>query len=427
MSQVNNITKWLGIEEENFKILSLDKEIDKKGNEISVVIASFSPKHECCPHCNSSNTISHGFKNVTVRHMSNAIRYCHIKLRKKRFLCKNCKKTFMSNFKVVEKNKSLSNNVFKMIHIKLSRVMSIKDISKDTYVSETTVTRYMLKNTKTRKKKYLPESICIDEFKSVKKVDGAMSFICIDANSSDIIDILPDRKIQSLINYYSNFPMRERLKVKNVVMDIYSPYMSFVNKVFPNAKIILDRFHLMQLFSRAFNKTRIEKMSLIKNKKSMIYKRYKRYWKYLLKDVRELDTSNYRRWVHFKKYMSEYDLVRSILSENEELKKSYDILQSVYANIKRNNYALLMDSLDRFDVKSKYLKVSISTFKKYSRYIQNTLNTEYTNGKVEGTINRIKHIKRTAYGYRSFSNFKARIEFVMNNRIIEGKKMAMVM
>ena len=90
--------------------------------------------------------------------------------------------------------------------------------------------------------------------------------------------------------------------------------------------------------------------------------------------------------------MSEYDLVRSILSENEELKKSYDILQSVYANIKRNNYALLMDSLDRFDVKSKYLKVSISTFKKYSRYIQNTLNTEYTNGKVEGTINRIKHI-----------------------------------
>ncbi len=55
------------------------------------------------------------------------------------------------------------------------------------------------------------------------------------------------------------------------------------------------------------------------------------------------------------------------------------------------------------------MKTSIKSLKAYREYIVNTMNTDYTNGVIEGINNKIKVIKRIAFGYRSFYHFKARI------------------
>ena len=57
--------------------------------------------------------------------------------------------------------------------------------------------------------------------------------------------------------------------------------------MFPNAQIIIDTFHLVQLISRSLNKTRIRSMK--SNKPA--YNKIKRYWKLILKDRNELDYS----------------------------------------------------------------------------------------------------------------------------------------
>ena len=54
-------------------------------------------------------------------------------------------------------------------------------------------------------KEHLPEAICIDEFKSVKNIDGAMSFVFADYQSKSIIDIVEDRRLNSLTEYFSRF------------------------------------------------------------------------------------------------------------------------------------------------------------------------------------------------------------------------------
>ncbi len=58
---------------------------------------------------------------------------------------------------------------------------------------------------------------------------------------------------------------------------------------------------------------------------------------------------------------------------------------------------------------SVYMKTSIKSLKTYREYIVNTMSTNYTNGVIEGINNKIKVIKRIAFGYRSFYHFKARI------------------
>lgn len=51
----------------------------------------------------------------------------------------------------------------------------------------------------------LPEHLCFDEFKSVKSVEAAMSFIFCDALSHRVIDIVEDRKQYTLTRYFLRY------------------------------------------------------------------------------------------------------------------------------------------------------------------------------------------------------------------------------
>ena len=50
----------------------------------------------------------------------------------------------------------------------------------------------------------------------------------------------------------------------------------------------------------------------------------------------------------------------------------------------------------------------------WQKYILNSFTCTYTNGYTEGINNKIKVLKRNAYGVRNFWRFKNRIMHVMN-------------
>ncbi len=72
------------------------------------------------------------------------------------------------------------------------------------------------------------------------------------------------------------------------------------------------------------------------------------------------------------------------------------------------------------DGTSKYMQTSLSSLKFYEDYIVNALETNYTNGVIEGINNKIKVIKRVSFGYRSYFKFKRRILICFN--LIKTKK-----
>lgn len=78
----------------------------------------------------------------------------------------------------------------------------------------------------------LPENIGFDEFKSVKNSAGSMSFIFIDNDSKDTIDIVEDRRIHTLREYFSKYPIEVREKVKTITIDIYTPYIVLIEEMF---------------------------------------------------------------------------------------------------------------------------------------------------------------------------------------------------
>ncbi|COH52969.1 IS1167%2C transposase [Streptococcus pneumoniae] len=56
----------------------------------------------------------------------------------------------------------------------------------------------------------------------------------------------------------------------------------------------------------------------------------------------------------------------------------------------------------------------MSTFIRYKNYITNAIELPYSNAKLEATNKLIKDIKRNAFGFRNFENFKKRIFIALN-------------
>ena len=51
-----------------------------------------------------------------------------------------------------------------------------------------------------------------------------MNFICLDGETSRLIDILPGRTLKELISFFMKFSHQQRSKVKYLVMDMNASY-----------------------------------------------------------------------------------------------------------------------------------------------------------------------------------------------------------
>ena len=70
---------------------------------------------------------------------------------------------------------------------------------------------------------------------------------------------------------------------------MYEPYMSLIKQLFPNAKIIIDRFHIVQSLNRALNMSRVHVMNCYRTSNRPLYNKYKSYWKLFLKPFETLE------------------------------------------------------------------------------------------------------------------------------------------
>ena len=370
---------------------------------------SYKPTH--CPKCGvvfDENFEKHGFitSNIKIPDISGFKSI--LKLHKQRYLCKYCKKAFTLSTALVNYGCCISNNTKHKIASDLVKKRSEKDIALDNNVSPNTVERIMDSYYESQKlyKHYLPEILSFDEFKSVKSADGAMSFHMCDGLTGQTIDIIEDRRLDKLLKYFSYYDFKARNKVKFVIIDMYSPYVSLIKKMFTNASIIIDKFHLTQLISRSLNKTRI--MTMKKFKKH--HRKFKRYWRLFLKSREDLDISKWKKFTCFDSLMTEADIVDFLINLDDELKQTYITYQDILYALKNKDYHLLSNSLHNFNPNiSSYMKTSIKTLTEFLPFIKNTFNNSYHNGFIEGNNNFIKVIKRIAFGFRSFKRFKARI------------------
>lgn len=429
MTYVSSIHQLLSIEDKN---ITFDDEyilptIKIKDTNYRLLSGKLSYTPQCCEKCgikNENNTvIKYGFK--TIRLLLGDVNFSPLllKLRKQRFLCHECGETFIARSSLADKNCHISNIVKRKIVDLLSGESAMSSIAKETFVSANTVIRVLRKTDKSfTKYQSLPESICIDEFTSVKDCIGKMSFIFCDGDTHKILDVVENRQQHYLIDYFSRFDISERLKVKFVVMDMFKPYINVIETCFPNAEIIIDKFHVVQHLNRSLNRLRIETMNKYRYSSPTDYRKLKQLWKLVLKNRESLDIEHFETHRLFDGRMTEKMIVDYLIDLSPQLYTAYHIINDLKYDIETNDYQQFIDDLKtskQYQLRQ-YVRTNLNTLMYHEEGISLALVYNYTNGPLEGLNNRIKNIKRSGYGYRNFYNLRARILLV--NRLFKNKK-----
>ena len=173
----------------------------------------------------------------------------------------------MAETSIVEKNCQISNLVRQKVTQLLTEKVSLTDIARRLRVSTSTVYRKLDQFTFKEHYDKLPAVMSWDEF-GFKK--GELAFVAQNYETNKLITILDNRCQTSIRNYFLKYPLKARQKVQFITMDMSGAYIPLARRLFPNAKIVLDRFHIIQHLGRAFLKTRIAIMNQF-NKNSLPY------------------------------------------------------------------------------------------------------------------------------------------------------------
>ena len=335
-------------------------------------------------------------------------------LDKQRFLCKNCNRTFTASTNVVDFHKQISNDTNLNIKLDLMEKGSEKDIAKRNNVSSNHVNRILDTISQDKLiKNYgkLPEKIGIDEFNATKDTKSKMAFIIVNQDSRNIFDINNSRLSYDIEKYFKRYSKQERDKVKLITMDLYKPYYKIMHNLFKNAILISDRFHIVIQPRNALDNTRKK----LCNKANPNYKKMKKYWKLILKKENELDDKKKRYNKHFRKELTQKEIVTYLINTDKTLYNEYQIYQGLDKAINNRDKELfykIVNNNKNNKYISKDMKKVLKTFKNMEKYIKNSFDYEYSNGIVEGINNVIKQIKHTACGYKKFTHLKARVMLV---------------
>lgn len=414
MSINNSILKLLNMKDKNLNFnenFVVEREI--KNKRCLVILGYLKNDFEYCPCCgciNENTIIKKGTRNSLIKINKHAELTTYLDLTKQRYKCKNCNKKFYATTLEVDYRCHISNQV-KLAILNCAKEMMCKSLIARLYnVSDNTVQSIFdtVFYNDTVYKDFLPKAICIDEFTFKKKT---YAFNICNAKNGKTIDLVLDRTTNNLDKYFSHYTEKARKRVKFVVMDMYSPYIDLIKKWFPNAKIIIDLFHIVQLLTKSLNKTRINVMNENKDDRN----KFKRYCRFILKSRFDLDSSTWNKFRCFKNLMTEIDVVNYLLSKDKFFENSYDLYQDILYHLQHRNYEGFNKVVNKeYKDISKQIQITLNTLKKYSKYIKNTLEYSYSNGVMERNNNTCKLIKRISFGFKNFRNMKSRIMIITN-------------
>lgn len=371
------------------------KDVQILDSLINVFVELPLKKHKC-PSCGSFTSSVHDYRTQKIKDIPIYLKPTFLYYRKRRYICPHCRKKFYEKNPLVAHYQHMSGRLRIRVLEALKSTHSMASIAKDIHVSSVTIGR-ILSGIQKGKMFALPKVLSIDEFK------GDTSFgkyQCIVTNPKDkkTLDILPTRNEASLRSYFRRFSLIQRKQVTHIVIDMWRPYYSLMKDLFPNATIIIDRFHYVRQCTWALEKVRKRIQKQLSKEDRLYFKHSK---KVLLKKSEKLS---------FEETLQ----LRKMFLIAPELESAYDAKENFYYFLEASTRE---EASFRLDLWIQYLRecnilefnTCITTFTNWRNPILNSFTCPYTNGFTEGFNNKIKVIKRNAYGFRDFHRFRTRI------------------
>ena len=351
-----------------------------------------------CPHCGNSTTYIKDYRLQTVRDLVVLGKPLIVTIRKRRYVCKHCNATFTEENPDIKRYCHFPNRLYIESLTESFRLQSFTSVAKRLGVSVTSIIRWFDKLNCPHPK--LPECIAIDEFRGNA---GGEKFQCnvADPVKHQVIDILPSRNTEDLCKHFLEYPYKERAEVKKIVMDLSTLFRSIAKTMFPEAKIVADKFHVIKVVINSLEnvRKRIQKEFHATKRKWFKRSRY-----LLLKPEYKLTSED------------KIELAR-MLDSSYDLEKAYVLKERFYEVFRKQTRTEAKKELGNWlllaaDLSLPEFRHCIMTFSNWKTEIANIIGERVSNGFIEGSNNKIKVLKRISYGVRNFDRFRNRILYL---------------
>lgn len=260
----------------------------------TVIYIELKDERGLCPYCKSKNVKIKDYYKVRINNSIIKHESLIVEVNVRRYVCKNCGKSFKQQFDFVQDGDRISIPVKGAILDDLKQKLTFTQIAADHNVSINRVTDIFDKFVPHQFALPFSEIICIDEFcfKHSKTNQGKYPAVLTNPFNGKIIDIIESRWKSYLFEYFNKVKITDLSRVKYFVSDMNETYRVVRNHFFKNAIHIADRFHVIKAFNEAITKirTRIIKQETWEEAESRYLKKN---WKIFLMDREKLAKKKY--------------------------------------------------------------------------------------------------------------------------------------
>jgi transposase len=373
------------------------------GDEIHqrlIVLCTHAFEVALCPTCRTLSSNIHDYSRRYVRDLDWAAKICYLEFSARRFYCERCNCPFREELEWLPRCSRLTQRYREHVFAACQKT-TIQATHQKERLGYKTVERLYYAMAQEQVQAIRPREVRklgIDEF-AIKKGHESFALALSDLEAGRVIAVLPDRKKETLQAYFATWTETQRAAVLEAAMDLWEPYAQAVSACLPNACIVADRFHVMKNLNDQVTSARRE-----------IQRSLPEETKQTLKGCRWLLVRNYDDLSPTDK--AKLDAMFCVSTSLAQLHGLKEDFRSIFetdltpeeATPKLEAWMLAVE-------KSGLTKLSkfVATLKNRFEHILNYFRHRLTSGMVEGLNNKVKVIKRCAYGFGNFEHFALRI------------------
>jgi len=385
-----HITNFLEIQ--GYKTCSF-RENDQQ--ELIIRVKKKSKKNKC-PACGASRKISIHAKGKwrLKKHSHFQEKQIHLEVQRNRLICLRCRKVFCEELPDIPKYFRKTNNFIKQ---------SLNYLSKNSFNEVSGVNKIGYTSLKNQLYDYVnPYKLLREKIKWLEGLDKIylgfdgqsfrgqeMVLTITEVRKKQLITILPNELKIDLIKFLKQLPRHIRLKVVGVSVDMTSKHKYILEQYFPNAKVVIDHYHVVQYAISSLQNLRRIIQSV--NKKDIPIKK--------LIDKNSYSLTDQEKQTMIR-YFMEYPQIKEAYWLKERICSIYKIKNPRKAEHK---FKIIKNELLRSNEMD--LQELGQTLSRWEKKILNYFTCRITNAYTEGIHTKCKLIKRKSYGFRNVNTY----------------------
>jgi transposase len=353
-----------------------------------------------CSACGSDRVICRGQNQRRFRTVPIGRKWVYLRLAVPRVECHDCGVVRQVKIGFADPRVSYT-KAFERYALELSRYMTIKDVAEHLGVSWDVIKEIQKANLKRRfdrpKLKHLRQ-IAIDEIATAK--GHVYVTLVLDLESGAVVHVGPGKGGDALQDFWRRL-RRAGSQIEAVASDMSPAYINAVVTHLPRARLVFDRFHVIKLYN--------DKLSELRR---ALYHQFK--------DTMQKDVLKGARWLllkrpeHLDPARKEPQRLQEALRLNEPLAMAYYLKEELNEVWEQDDeeaaQALLLDWIAYAEATGiRMLQQFAKTLRLHAMSILAYYDYPISTGPLEGTNNKIKTMKRQAYGFRDQEFFRLKI------------------